>query len=176
MEDDDRDFPPSQWEQRIVEAYRRMKAGQRPVPWLPRVTNLTRLRRQVRRARAGIIGPGAPGISASAWADTLEQGIVMNRLEISEERRQIAEEAEREAELERKIREYNKWWMGVYRALRQLPEASDPNSEIAKQIVAMKRELRQLRGRRRRKPRAREAAEKATPGVNPVLLRGGQEP
>src|ERR1043165_5648695 len=53
MDQDDRDFPPSAWEARVKAAYQRMKQGMRPVPWLPRVTNLTGLRRQVRRARAG---------------------------------------------------------------------------------------------------------------------------
>lgn len=155
MDDDDRDFSPAAWEARIEAAYRRMKQGLRPVPWLPRVTNLTGLRRQVRRARAGTIEPGNPQISTRAWAETLEQGIVLNELEMREERRQIEEDAEREAERQRKVLEYNRCWMEVYRALKRMPEAADPNSEVGAQVVAMKRELRKLRGRprRRRKPR-----------------------
>src|SRR6185369_100458 len=118
MDEDDRDFPPSAWEARIEAAYRRMKQGLRPDPWLPRVTNLTGLRRQVRRARAGAIEPGNPQISTRAWAETLEQGIVLSQLEMREERRQAEEEAEREAEQQRKVLEYNRCWMEVYRALK----------------------------------------------------------
>src|ERR1041385_2252158 len=113
MDQDDRDFPPSAWEERVKAAYQRMKQGIRPVPWLPRVTNLTGLRRQVRRARAGVIGPGDPQVSTPAWADTLEQGIVLNQIEMREERRQAEEAAEREAEQQRRMLEYNRCWMEV---------------------------------------------------------------
>jgi hypothetical protein len=156
MDEDDRDFPPSAWEARIEAAYRRMKRGLRPDPWLPRVTNLTGLRRQVRRARAGVIGSASPQLSARAWADTLEQGIVLSELEIREERRQIEEQAERAAEEQRRVLEYNRCWMEVYRALKRTPEAADPNSEIGAQVLAMKRELRQLRGRPRRRRKRRD--------------------
>jgi hypothetical protein len=156
MDEDDRDFPPSAWEARIEAAYRRMKQGLRPVPWLPRVTNLTGLRRQVRRARAGVIEPGNPQISTGAWAETLEQGIVLSQLEMREDRRQAEEEAEREAEQQRRVLEYNRCWMEVYRALKRMPEAADPNSEIGAQVLAMKRELRKLRGRSRRRRKRRD--------------------
>ena len=157
MDEDDRDFPPSEWEERIEAAYRRIQAGLPPVPWLPRLPTLTALRRQVRRARAGVIEPGNPRISARAWADTLEQGIVMNMLELRKLRQQVEEEKLGEVEWQQQVREYNRCWMEVYRTLKRMPEASDPNSEIAAQILAMKRELRKLRGR----PRKRR---KTTPG------------
>jgi hypothetical protein len=150
MDEDDRDFPPEAWEARIEAAYRRMKQGLRPEPWLPRVTSLKGLRRQVRRARAGVIGPDNPNISARAWADTLEQGIVLNELEIREERRQIAEDKARVAERQQKVRNYTESLMEFYRVLKEMPEAADPTSEIGAQVVAMKRQLRKLRGRRRR--------------------------
>jgi hypothetical protein len=156
MDQDDRDFPPFAWEERVKAAYQRMKQGMRPVPWLPRVTNLTGLRRQVRRARAGVIGPGDPQLSTPAWADTLEQGIVLNQLEMREERRQAEEAAEREAEQQRRMLEYNRCWMEVYRALKRMPEAADPNSEIGAQVLAMKRELRKLRGRPRKRRKRSE--------------------
>jgi hypothetical protein len=152
-ENDDRDFP---WEARIAAAYRRLKQGQRPERWLPNVTNLTALRRQVRRARAGAIRPRDPQISTHAWADTIEQGIALNQLEMNEERRQIEEQAEREAEQQRQVLEYNRWWMEVYRTLKRMPEAADPTSEIAVQILAMKRELRKLRGRPRKRRKRRD--------------------
>src|SRR5881628_3686699 len=57
MEQDDRDFSPDAWEERIEVAYRRMQQALPALPWLPRVMNLKRLRRQVRRARAGVIEP-----------------------------------------------------------------------------------------------------------------------
>jgi hypothetical protein len=49
------------------------------------------------------------------------------------------------------VLEYNRWWMEVYRELKRMPEASDPNSEIGAQVLAMKRELRKLRGRPRKR-------------------------
>lgn len=155
MDEDDRDFPPEAWEARIAAAYLRMKEGQRPVSWLPRVLSLKRLRRQVRRARAGVIGPDNPEISPRAWADTLEQGIELYELELNEERRQIQEDKERAADLQRKVLQYNRGWMEIYQALKRMPEAADPTSEIGAQVLAMKRELRKLRGRPRRGRRRR---------------------
>ena len=155
MDQDDRDFPDSAWEAHIEAAYRRLQQGLPPEPWLPRVMSLVRLRRQIRRARAGVIGPESPQIPARAWADTLEQGIVLNQLEMREERQKAAEDAQREAEQQQQVLEYNRWWMEVYRTLKRMPEAADPNSEIAVQIVAMKRELRKLRGRGRRRRKGR---------------------
>jgi len=148
MDDDDRDFPPEEWEARIEAAYRRMKQGLPPVSWLPRVMNLTGLRRQVRRARAGVIGPDNPDISTRAWADTLEQGIVLNTLEMREEKQQIEEE-------QRTVLEYNRAWLEVYRALKRMPEAADPESEIGAQVLSMKRELRRVRGPRKRRKKRR---------------------
>jgi len=89
-ERDEREMPSPGWEERIEAAYLRIQAGLPPVPWLPNLPTLTRLRRQVRRARAGVIAPGNPRIPVRAWADTLEQGIVMNVLEREELRKQIA--------------------------------------------------------------------------------------
>ena len=71
-----------------------------------------RLRRQVRRARAGVIGPGNPRIPVRAWADALEQGIVMNMLEREELRKQIEEEKRQEAEQQQRVLEYNRWCTG----------------------------------------------------------------
>jgi hypothetical protein len=157
MKQDDRETPPPGWEERIEAAYLRIRAGLPPVPWLPNLPTLTGLRRQVRRARAGVIAPANPSISAQAWADTLEQGIVMNMLEREEQRKRIEEEKRRAAEHQQKVLEYNRWWMEVYRELKRMPEASDPTSEIGAQVLAMKRELRKLRGRprKRRKGRAK---------------------
>lgn len=149
MDEDDRDFPPDAWKARIEAACRRMKHALPPVPWLPPTTNLTNLRRQVRRARAGVIKPADPGITAKEWADTLEQGIVLNVLEMRQQQREAEEEEQREAERQQKILEYNRWWMETYYQLRRMPEAADPNSEIGAQVMAMKKELRKLRGRRR---------------------------
>lgn len=156
MDEDDPDFPDSAWEARIEAAYRRMEQGLPPVPWLPRVISLTALRRQVQRARAGVIEPGNPRISTRAWADALEQGIVLNQLEMRKERREVEEQAEREAEEQRNVLEYNRCWMEVYQMLKRMPEAADPNSEIAAQITSMKRELRKLRGRPRRRRKGRQ--------------------
>ena len=157
---DDRDDPekPSLgWEERIEAAYLRIRAGLPPVPWLPNLPTLTGLRRQVRRARAGVIAPGNPRIPVRAWADTIEQGIAMNMLEREAQRRRIEEEKQRKAEHQQRVLEYNRWWMEIYRELKRLPEASDPNSEVGAQVLAMKRELRKLRGRprKRRKGRAK---------------------
>ena len=154
---DDREIPSLGWEERIEAAYLRIKAGLPPVAWLPNLPTLTGIRRQVRRARAGVIEPGNPRISTRAWADTLEQGIVMNMLEREALRKQIEEEKRQEAEQQQRVLEYNRWWMEVYRELKRMPEASDPNSEIGAQVLAMTRELRKLRGRprKRRKRRGR---------------------
>lgn len=152
---DDRAIPSLGWEERIEAAYLRIKAGLPPVPWLPNLPTLTRIRRQVRRARAGVIEPGNPGISTRAWADTLEQGIVMNMLEREALRKQIEEKKRQEAEQQQRVLEYNRWWMEVYRELKRIPEASDPNSEIGAQVLAMKRELRKLRGRPRKRRKGR---------------------
>lgn len=149
MEENDRDFPPDAWEARIEAAYRRMQQALPPEPWLPRVMSLTDLRRQVRRLRAGMIKPANPAIPTKAWADTLEQGIVLNQLEMRQERQEIKEEERREAERQQEILEHNRCLMEVYRLLKQMPEAADPNSEIGAQVLAMKKELRKLRGRRR---------------------------
>jgi hypothetical protein len=148
---DDRDTPSLGWEERIEAAYLRIKSGLPPVPWLPNLPTVTGLRRQVRRARAGVIEPGNPRISTRAWADTLEQGIVMNVLEREALRKQIEEEKRQEAEQQQRVLEYNRWWMEVYRELKRMPEASDPNSEIGAQVLVMKRELRKLRGRPRKR-------------------------
>lgn len=94
---DDRDTPSPGWEERIEAAYLRIKAGLPPVPWLPNLPTLTGVRRQVRRARAGVIVPGNPQIPAQAWADTLEQGIVMNVVEREALRKQIEEDKRQEA-------------------------------------------------------------------------------
>jgi hypothetical protein len=139
---DARETPPSlnEFEQRIEAAYLRIRAGLPPVPWLPNLPTLTGIRRQIRRARAGIIKPGNPRISTRAWADTLEQGIVMNMLEREEVRKQIEEDRRQEAEYQQRVLEYNRWWMGIYRKLKQLPEASDSDSEVGMQVLAMKRD------------------------------------
>jgi hypothetical protein len=118
---DDREMPSPEWEERIEAAYLRVQAGLPPVPWLPNLPTLTRLRRQVRRARAGVIGPGNPRIPVRAWADTLEQGIVMNMLEREELRKRIEEEKRQEAEQQQRVLEYNRWWIEVYRALGECP-------------------------------------------------------
>jgi hypothetical protein len=152
---DDRERPSLGWEERIEAAYLRIKAGLPPTPWLPNLPTLTGIRRQVRRARAGIIKPGNPRIATRAWADTLEQGIVMNMLEREELRKQIEEEKRQAAEHQQKVLEYNRWWMEVYRELKRLPEASDPNTEVGAQVLAMKRELRKLRGRPRKRRKGR---------------------
>ena len=154
----DRNTPSLGWEERIEAAYLRIKAGLPPVPWLPNLPTLTGLRRQVRRARAGVIVPGNPRISTQAWADTIEQGIVMNLLEREALRKEIEEEKRQEAEHQQRVLEYNRWWMEVYRALKRLPEASDPDSEVGAQILAMKRELRKLRGRPRKRGKGRGKA------------------
>jgi len=155
MKHDDREMPSPGWEERIEAAYQRIRAGLPPVPWLPNLPTLTGLRRQVRRARAGVIAPGNPRIPVRAWADTLEQGIVMNMLEREELRKQLEEEKRQEAEQQQRVLEYNRWWMEVYRELKRMPEASDPNSEIGAQVLAMKRELRKLRGRPRKRAKGR---------------------
>ena len=149
--DDGEDRDTLGWEKRIEAAYLRIKAGLPPIPWLPNLPTLTGIRRQVRRARAGVIVPGNPRISTQAWADTLEQGIVMNMLEREALRKEIEEEKRQEAEQQQRVLEYNRWWMEVYRELKRMPEASDPNSEISAQVLAMKRELRKLRGRPRKR-------------------------
>jgi hypothetical protein len=151
----DRDTPSLGWEERIEAAYLRIRAGLPPVPWLPNLPTLTGLRRQVRRARAGVIAPGNPRIPAQAWADTLEQGIVMNMLEREALRKRIEEEKRQEAEQQQRVLEYNRWWMEVYRTLGRMPEASDPNTEVGAQFLAMKRELRKLRGRPRKRRKGR---------------------
>jgi hypothetical protein len=157
---DDPETPSLHWEERIEAAYLRIQAGLPPVPWLPNLPTLTGLRRQVRRARAGVVAPGNPRIPVRAWADTLEQGIVMNVLEREELRKRNEEEKQRQAEYQQRVLEYNRWWMEVYRALKRLPEASDPTSEVGAQVLAMKRELRKLRGRprKRRKGRAKTSS------------------
>jgi hypothetical protein len=151
---EDREMSPG-WEERIEAAYLRLRAGLPPVPWLPNLPTLTGIRRQVRRARAGIIAPGNPRIPVQAWADTIEQGIVMNMLEREKLRKEIAEEKRQEAEYQQKVLEYNRWWMEVYRALQRLPEAADPTSDVAAQLLSMKRELRKLRGRPRKRRKGR---------------------
>jgi hypothetical protein len=158
MKRKERDTTDLHWEERIEEAYLRLEAGLPPLPWLPNLPTLTGLRRQVRRARAGVIKPGNPRISTRAWADTLEQGIVMNVLEREAWRKRIEEKKRQEEERQQHVLAYNRAWMEVYRELKRLPEASDPNSEVGAQVLAMKRELRKLRGRprKRRKGRASE--------------------
>ena len=163
MKDEDRDIT-GDWETRIEAAYLRIKAGLPPIPWLPNLPTLTGIRRQIRRARAGVIKPGNPRISTQAWADTIEQGIVMNMLEREKLRKEIEEDERQEAEYQQKVLEYNRWWMEVYRELKRLPEASDPDSEVAAQILTMKRELRKLRGRPRKRRKGRG---KTTPGSDP---------
>ena len=163
MKRKDRDSQDLGWEERIEAAYLRIKAGLPPLAWLPNLPTLTGLRRQVRRARAGVIAPGNPRIPTQAWADTIEQGIVMNVLEREELRKRIEEKKRQEAEYQQKVLEYNRWWMEIYRKLKRMPEASDPNSEVGVQVVAMKRELRKLRGR----PRKRKGRGKANGGPDP---------
>ena len=158
---DDREFPPDAWEARIEAACRRMQQAVPPVPWLPRVMNLTALRREVRRARAGVIKPRSPRITAKEWADTLEQGIVLNQLEMRQECRDVEEERQREAERQQQILEYNRCWLEVYYLFKRMPEAADPTTEIGAQVLAMKKELRKLRGRRRVMPRSRKGRKKA---------------
>lgn len=151
MKRKDRDKTPLQWEERIEAAYLRVQAGLPPVPWLPNLPTLTGVRRQIRRARAGRVAPGNPQIPVNAWADTLEQGIEMNVLQREEWRKQTEEEERQKAEHQKQVLEYNRWWLDVYRELKQLPEASDPTSEVAVQVLGMKRELRKVRGRSRKR-------------------------
>lgn len=158
MKRKDRDTTDLRWEERIEAAYLRIKAGLPPLPWLPNLPTLTGLRRQVRRARAGKVAPRNPRISTRAWADTIEQGIVMNVLEREALRKRIEEKQRQEAEYQQKVLEYNRWWMEVYRELKRLPEASDPNTEVGAQVLAMKRELRKLRGRPRKRRKGRAKA------------------
>jgi hypothetical protein len=155
MDENDRDFPPEQWQARIEAACRRRMEGLPPVSWLPRVCDLPALRRLVRLLRAGKVKPYDSRFSAWAWSDALEEGILLYELEIKADRQRIKEEDEREAERQRKVRNYNESWMEVYRLLKEMPEASDPNSEIAAQVLSMKRELRKLRGRWRKGKRRR---------------------
>src|ERR1051325_7408399 len=122
---------------------RACEGGPPPVPWLPRAMNLTVLRRQVRLVREKVLDPRHPQLSARAWADTVELGIVLNELELKAKRREVEEEAQREAESQRRLLERNEWWMEVYRILRRMPEA-------AEQVRSIKRELRKVRGRPRR--------------------------
>ena len=129
------------------------------MPWLPRVTDLKRLRRQIRRTRAGVIAPSEARIPASAWADTLEQAVVMNVMEMREQKQQDEERAQLAAEEEQRVRDYNGWSMEIYRMFKRLPEANDPNSEIAIQVEAMKRELRAARGRPRKRRKRRSGAD-----------------
>lgn len=150
-EKDDRDFGPEEWPARIEAAWQRMQQGLPPVSWLPRVCNLVILRRDVRRLRAGQARSTMPGISAHALADTLEQGIVMNMLEWREQMKEDDERAKQFAEEEQQILEYNRCWLECYWILKRMPDAKDPNSEIAVQILSMKKELRKLRGRSRKK-------------------------
>ena len=82
----------------------------------------------------------------------------MNVLEREDLRKRIEERKQQEAERQQKVLEYNRCWMEVYRELKRMPEASDPNSEIGAQVVAMKRELRKLRGRPRKRGKGREKA------------------
>lgn len=153
---DDRETPPlDPFEERIEAAYLRTRAGLPPIPWLPHLPTLTGIRRQIRRARAGIIKPGNPRISTRAWADTLEQGLVMNMLEREAMRKEIEEEKRQEAEQQQQELEYTRWWMEAYRELKRMPEASDPTSEIARHVLIMKRELRKLRGRPRKRRKGR---------------------
>jgi hypothetical protein len=98
----DRKDRKDRWEEQIEAAYLRLQAGLPPEPWLPNLPTLTGLRRQVRLARAGVIRPGNPRIPVRAWADTLEQGIVMNMLEREEVRKQIEEEKRQEAEYQQR--------------------------------------------------------------------------
>ncbi|HEX7151629.1 MAG TPA: hypothetical protein VF618_09095 [Thermoanaerobaculia bacterium] len=135
------------WERRIEDAYLRIRAGLPPEPWLPHLPTLTGIRRQVRRARAGIVKSGNPRIPTAAWADTIEQGIVMNMLLREEQRKEIEEEKRQGAERLQRILDYNRSWMEVYHALKRLPEANDPTTEVGAQVLSMKRELRKLRGR-----------------------------
>ena len=158
MKRKDPDKPDLEWEERIEAAYLRLEAGLPPHPWLPNLPALTGLRRQVRRARAGVIAPGNPRISTRAWADTLEQGIVMNVLEREAWRKRIEEKKRQEEERRQKVLEYNRCWMEIYRELKRMPEASDPNSEVGAQVLAMKRELRKLRGRPRKRRKGRPRA------------------
>src|SRR4051812_47001642 len=151
QDDRDRQWTVEDWEERIEAAYRRVQQGLPPVPWLPRAFNPVALRRQVRRARAGIIESANPRMSPKAWADTLEQGIVLNMLEIYEERKQNEAAEKCFAEDQQRIKEYNLSWLEVYWALKRLPEANDPTSDVAIQIESMRRELRQRRGRVRKK-------------------------
>ena len=102
-----------------------------------------------------MIAPGNPRISARAWADTFEQGVVMDMLDREALRKLIEEEKRQEAEHQQRVLEYNRWWMEVYRELKRLPEASDPNSEVGAQVLVMKRELRKLRGRPRKRRKGR---------------------
>ncbi|HKS21287.1 MAG TPA: hypothetical protein VJZ76_00705 [Thermoanaerobaculia bacterium] len=148
MDEDDRDFPLEEWEARIEAAYRRIKEGGLPVPWLPRAMNLTVLRRQVRLVREGVLDPRHPQLSTRAWADTVELGIVLNELEMKAKRREAEEDAQRRAESQRRLQEYNEWWMEVYRFLERMPEA-------AEQVRSMKRELRKVRGRPKRAKKRR---------------------
>ena len=161
---DDREIPVPGWEERIEAAYLRIKAGLPPAPWLPNMPTLTGLRRQVRRARAGVIAPGNPRISTRAWADTIEQGIVMDMLEREAWRKELEEEKRQEAEQQQQLLEYNRQWMDLYRKLLRFPEASDPNSEVGAEVLVLKRELRKLRGR---PTEAAEGARKANGGPDP---------
>src|SRR5947207_3209294 len=107
MEQDDRDSPDLDWAERIEAAYRRSLQGLAPVPWLPRVMNLTYARRTVARLRSGALDWHHPRMPAEALADTLEQGIELNLAEMRAERdlvdqdeRELAHFATQKAELD----------------------------------------------------------------------------
>ena len=161
MEQDDRDSPDWEWNARIEAAYGRMLQGLPPVPWLPRVMNLTDLRRTVARLRAGVIRPNHPWMSAEAYADTLEQGIVMNLLEMRKQIKEIEEEERRRARRAEDDAAVVKCYWEIFHHMKKMPEAADPNDPIAGQVRLMYREWRagQGRSRKRRKKRSAEGGE-----------------
>jgi hypothetical protein len=154
IEKDDRDFPPSEWEARVEAAYQRRLQGLPPVPWLPRVLNLTALRREVARLRAGVICWPNARMSSKAVADTLEEGIVMNLLEMREQRKAFAEDPDRPPTA-KEAAEWNETYKKVFLIGKKLPEAKDPDSEVAAEVRMMHRELRRVFGRPRRRRKRR---------------------
>jgi hypothetical protein len=149
-EKDDRDYGSEELPERIEAAWQRMQQGLPPVPWLPRVCSLVSLSRDVRRLRAGELRSVSPRMSTRAVADTLEQGIVLNRLEMQEQMKEDDERAKQFAEEQQEILEYNRLWLECYWIFKKLPDAQDPTSEVAAQVLSMKKELRKLRGRARK--------------------------
>jgi len=121
------------------------------LPWNRPDESLSDRRRMVAQLRAGVIRPHNPDLSPLLLAEVIEKGLEQAERvrRLVAELRGIEELHEEVVELEENLRRQR--LAAGFHLLKNVPEANDPESAAAECVRRLDRELRQKRGRSRRR-------------------------